>query len=234
MLPGLCGLVGFFGEPFTVAYLGFSEDTSNLTTYTFAGEDFGSPSASRRMFVMLSWAAGLNMQFPDTITIGGVTAEIHDQRGLTDGVDQSLGVAIASAVVPTGSSGSVVVTMDGACFMCAIGVVRTVGYTGEHHFDFGNDTGLTPISISLSLNVLTNGALLGVYTGSNLNDAVSWTGITEQYDDTEAGGDSQNQTRYSGAVSSGLGAETGRAVTITQTFPGGGSAGGVGLVISIH
>lgn len=235
MIPGLCGLAGLLGEAFTVEFISYLENEGNLTTYTFSGANLGNPSSARRIFLTISTAgSGVTVQTISSVTIGGVTADIHVTRTLDDDVNQTIGVGIVSAAVPSGATGDIVVTMSAACTMVAIGVFRVASYTALTAVDDDLYSGTTPVTHPLTVDVSANGAVLAVFTGSNEDDPVSWVGVTERYDDTEAGGDSPNQTRYSGAMSSGLGVEIARAVTLTQTFPGGGNAGGAAVAVSIR
>ncbi|TJU85567.1 MAG: hypothetical protein E5Y10_24385 [Mesorhizobium sp.] len=218
MLPGIAGIMaGVSGEAFSVEFLGYTENEGNLTTYTFLAEDFGLPSSTREIFVGVSWAGGATVRAISSATIGGVAATIHIQAGVSDGVDQSVNAGIISAVVPSGTSGTIEVTLAAAVNLCAIGVYRVVRRTALVDSDTNTHNSGNPIDVEDPIDVGSNGAIIAVATFSSENGGVTWAGVTETYDDTEGGGSSPHQTRYSGAFISGLATEVGRIVSATQT-----------------
>ncbi|RWO22809.1 hypothetical protein [Mesorhizobium sp.] len=219
MLPGIAGIMAGIGESvFSVQFLGYTEiETSGLTTYTFLAEDFGVPSSTREIFVTINVAAGVVTRSVSSATIGGIAATIRSQAGVSDLVDQSITSGIISAVVPSGTSGTIAVTLTGTGNMCVIGVYRVTRRTSL--VDTGTDTysGGNPIVVTDTVNVGDNGAVIAAATFGDQNGSITWVGVTETYDDTESGGSAPEQSRYSGALITGLATEVGRTISATQS-----------------
>lgn len=86
------------------AYVDGKEDATNLTTYSFTGVNFGAPSSTRLIVVCIAGYRD-NGGTVASATIGGVTATIHANNSIGNG-----SIATISAVVPTGTSGTVVIS----------------------------------------------------------------------------------------------------------------------------
>jgi hypothetical protein len=130
-------------------------DDSNLVTYTFAGQSFGVATPSRRIIV----AASLSAFDSDTaiaVTIGGISATVHVST-INSGNTRNGAVAIASAAVPTGTSGSVVVdiTPNGAR-SCVISVYRATDLSNGTPFD----TATTDNAANLLLDIPVRGFVI--------------------------------------------------------------------------
>jgi hypothetical protein len=161
-------------------------DTHTIGTasqITFTGVGLGTAATGRRILVAVHWSEGGIHQELTSLTIGGVSATIHVQRGHTGG-STGLGVALASAVVASGTSASIVATFEGAV---ANGHVRA--YRMMHYENSPTDTDSdeqTGSTASLSATLTTGGkaTIVGAYTGSTntAGNAIAWTGATEQYD----------------------------------------------------
>lgn len=225
MLPGIGGIGGFFGESeFTVEYLSVAEieDTSQ-TTFTYSSQGIGAAAATREIYVLISWGAA-GAATVTSATIGGVSATIRTQD--TFNGPPGVGVAIISAAVPSGTTGTIAVTFNTNVLSCAIGIVRVVGKTTnvDAASDAGPD-GSAPYTDSVNVNVNVNGAVLACWVCYDTGQNVTWTNVTEKYegDTAGAGGASIN---YSGAVSTGLSASTPLAVSASQ---GGSGNNGVGI-----
>jgi hypothetical protein len=97
------------------AWIGATNLTTNLTTYTFTAASLGTAHADRYVIVGVASVAGFARTI-SSATIGGVAATLNH--------NQNLGFTgrIISAAVPTGATGDVVLTFSGAMTSCAIGV----------------------------------------------------------------------------------------------------------------
>ena len=188
--------------PASISYQASYEDQTSQTTYTFASSAFGTANASRRVIIGIS-SAIVGSATISSVTIGGVSATISVQA--TQGTRAVTGIAIAS--VPTGTTGSVVITFSNAMLRCAIGVWAT--------YDLQSNTATATTSsvanpLALSLNVLAGGVALGCLYDNNVGAGVVWTGFTERYDFGAQG-------RYSGADYTASAAQTPLSVTATAT-----------------
>lgn len=210
-MPGIIAMAGFMGETGkTVAYSDtYVDSSSNLTTYTLPDFDVGAPASDRRIFGIIHWSEGGVHRSLSSVTLGGVSAAIHQQKGHSGGTT-GLGVAIVSAVIPSGTTASCSITFSGICSGVAFSSIRTTGMTRSTPFDSDFDENqVTTADLTSSTNVDSKGLIIAAMTGSTnaVNDAVTWTGANEQYDLATAAG-----VHGSMAWQSGLAAETGRTI----------------------
>lgn len=224
MIPGLSGIIGVAKTSFFIEYLGTTIDTTSNTTYTFAGESLGVAASSREVFVAVSWKGGAALRTLSSATIGGISATIHIQDGVSNGSTLSVGAAMISAAVPTGATGSIVCTFSGSGnTMCGIGKFRVLNRTSIVATAHNSSTfGGSPATSSVNIDVGANGALMAAYLESD-SGTVTWGNITKQYE-----ADFSPTGHYSGAMSSGLSSQIGRNITTTQN-----TSGGSGLAIAI-
>ncbi len=171
-------MLGFFASALsasvspTVTYQGSAADTADLTTYTFASQPIGTASASRRVVVAIHTRTATI----STVTIGGVSATLDRDYNLSNNR-----VTIASAVVPTGTTASVVVTFTAAGTRCGIGVwsLSSGSPTGQTATGSGTTTAactVTTVAGQVVIAATTENGTVGT--------TVAWTGATERYDQT--------------------------------------------------
>lgn len=162
-------------EGVSVLFLASATDGVGATIFTET-VTFGDPAANRSIIVGIGGQADNNItRSVASVTIGGVTAsEIVDSGGFN--VENR--VYIFAADVPSGTSGDVVVTWSGAMFNSGIGVWRATNISLTPH-----DT-LTDIANPLTgtINIPADGICVA-HAYSN-GGPFSWTGLTEDYDDT--------------------------------------------------
>jgi len=99
------------GGPITVTDLGDQADTGTDNQSNFAFGSFGTEGADRRLVAIILGRDSASAYTCTGVTIGGVAATVHADCG---GVSQQTSMVIASAIVPTGASGSVVVNWSEA------------------------------------------------------------------------------------------------------------------------
>jgi hypothetical protein len=180
--------------------------TSTRSSYTFNSVAFSEPSADRYIIVSVH---GRQTTTPtlNSVTIGGVSATLLVQQRNT-----SSGLSISSfwiAYVPTGTSGSVVVTFSGNMGRCM-----------GHSYAIYNLNSTTPISTAtagtantnpliLNANVQPNTVYLAtVHNNNSTTSSTAWSGADEQYDVRAEG-------QTSGAIYYASINETPRAVSAT-------------------
>jgi hypothetical protein len=229
-------MVAFFfpmqhgGASFSVSFLGSNASTSAGSSQSFAGESLGTAASSREIFVAVSWIAGSVARTLSSGTIGGVSATIRVQDGLSDGFGHSLGAAVISAAVPTGATGTISLSFSGSVDACAIGKYRVLNRTSIFHTASNTASNGSPATNSVSINVGSGGAIIAAY---QLYDAASdqggptWGNITKNYGTPFFG----NNHYYSGASQYGLSAQTGRSITTSAVTAG--LAGTALAVVSI-
>lgn len=105
----------------SVAFVAAVSDASTSTTYTFSGASLGAANTAREVFVLIGWTSG-TLRTLESVTIAGVEAAITD----TINVTSSAGAALAYALVPTGTTGTIVATLSGGAQSCTVGIYRAV------------------------------------------------------------------------------------------------------------
>lgn len=211
---GKCNTESAFVADYTVSF-GGSQMTASI--------DVPTPVTNRRVVLAVEWSAGATPRSLSNGTIGGVSVTIHRQISITGGVG-SIGVAIVSAIVPTGTTGiSVVMNFSGSVGPNGhLGVWRLKGYNTI--VATGADSS-APTITSLSATVATQnpGSIIGAYMGSTATNTVqiTWTNATERFDIDDI-------DRFGGADAAG----TGSNITVSASQGSIGSAGNILIVVS--
>jgi hypothetical protein len=178
----------------------------NDASFTFAGVDLGAPSTTRAVIIAIlpSFQAGRDIA---SVTVGGIPATRLDGATATaEGITQAY---LYTADVPTGAIGDVVITGDDSFYNLTIAVaVADVPVTLADSGSATNGAGV----MSATVDVPAGGSLLAL--SSNLgpdpdNRAATWSGATGA-ENFAAGTIAGRST----AFDTGLGAETGRAVSV--------------------
>ena len=183
-------LIGF-GAGGNAAVLSFQQAVSSgvdSSTYTFSSVAFGAAHPSRVVY----WAGGGigngALRTVSSVTIGGVTATVmHSSTVGTSRVD------IYAALVPTGTTGDIVVTYSGTMFNCGGAVWSAVdaiaGTTAFH------TAATTTDAASININVDTLGYAIGV-SFANGGTSCTWTGLTEESDTLIEAGNNVSTAAY--------------------------------------
>lgn len=194
--------------PSELSFIGETPDTSDLTTYTFTNHAIGAEHPTRRVVVAVSLgflAAG--GQTLASATIGGIAATIHVQVG--DGNC----VALISALVPTGTTATIVITASAAARRAAVAVYRAINETVTTPHATMTDNTLTGAVLSGTIDIPASGWVVAI-SQFNGNASTAWAGVTEQYDAIYG----DLTVNRSGGFSSGLPPETGRTVSATANI----------------
>lgn len=171
-----------FGQnrsPYSVEYVATTPDATTQSTYTIS-VSFGVANQDREIFVLVHLEAG-TIPAITSITIGGVAATIGTQ--FTGGT--TLRVACAFAAVPTGTSGNVVIVLDGNADGCSVSAYRVVGRpnAGASHTDVGNASSGSAAALSVnSCTVNAGGFILGSLMRDGVVTGVAATILTENLD----------------------------------------------------
>lgn len=163
-------------EP-TCFYVDGKDDPTNLTTYSFTGVNFGAPSTTRLIVICIAGyrdAGGTIV----SATIGGVAATIHANTSIGNG-----SCALISAIVPAGTSGTVVITWSVLQAATTIDVYAIDNITSTTPVFVIVDT-TSPLSqnITYSPNTVVI-AHAKAYTGGSFTWSGS-AGLVEQADNT--------------------------------------------------
>lgn len=186
-------------------------DDSNLLAYTFTARAIGAADIGRRIFVAATSSATSINAHVSAVTIGGVSATIHAEAGNTGNTRNGV-VAIASAIVPSGTTADVVVTHTadlGVLLGCHISVYRATGLVSGTPFD----TATTDNAGNLLLDIPVRGFVIACAA------TVSGPGHTwpsPEVEDRDAGSDGVQLSS----------AHTPVQFTATTNYSAGPSAGG--------
>jgi hypothetical protein len=165
------------GDPGGLEYLDSDTSTTDLTTYTFSGMDFGDANADRKIIVCIQGHAN-SARSISSVTIGGVTA-----TELVSQADASVGghrAAIYGAAVPTGTSGNVVVTFSGSMLRASAHTYRKLGSLTPHHTNKTAQLG-SLFNMFLWLRAKEGGAALIFHVGRAGSPATDWGGRTPDF-----------------------------------------------------
>lgn len=175
---------GLIGQRSTAKEAGYVEQVTvgSATSTPSTTINIGTAASARRVVPVVHWREGGTHQTLTSATIGGVAATIHVQRGHTGGVT-GLGVAIISALVPTGTTATLALTFSGGVTVAYAGIWRLVNY-GTIVATGSDEAQGSTAALSVSLSTVNDGFVVAGYTGSTNTGStpVNWTNVTERYD----------------------------------------------------
>lgn len=188
------------------SYIGHVTSGTNTGTYTFTAASLGT-AANNRYIVIVAYGDVPSGTSFTSITVQGITATISVQANGTLQPN-----AIAIALVPTGTTGDVVVTFSTTQNRAGIDIYRLVDLASGTAFNTASAVNAAGSNPTVSLNIPYAGIAIG---GAGTADGASWSwsGLTEDSDyELEAGGNvvSAASTRVTAAVS-------GQSITATTT-----------------
>lgn len=164
------------GGPITATYQTQTSSGTDASSYSFTSQPIGTAAAGRRVVVSIGYASASAVTL-SSVTIGGVSASID---GDTDAITGNRRAYIVSAVVPTGTTATVAVTLSGTAARVGIGVWSLSG---------GSPTGQTATSINSNSGTLTvttavNDVVIcaGYASHSSGTVTTTWTDATERFD----------------------------------------------------
>jgi hypothetical protein len=182
-----------------LAFLQSTSDTSDASTYTFASQNLGAASIDRLIIVTAAFRGGSGTRFING-SIAGITAA-------TIFVSESLQqqVAMFAAVVPTGTTGDIVVNLlGGNSLRCRISVWAAIKSSRFPH-RVATSAADDPTT---NIDVPANGFAIATAVTLNASATTTWTGLTE-VDDTNV----ESAITVSSASSEFVSEQTGLAVT---------------------
>lgn len=163
-------------SPLELSFRAAYSDAANASTYTFTATDIGAPSSSREVFVPIAiFHGGVATRTITGVTIGGIAATLEAQ--INNSTLQ--GFLIARAVVPTGTTADIVVTLNANAGSCAIAVYRVVNRTstsaGVSDVSSGTFSGA---STSLTgIDTAVNSMVFSIVMWGNTTSAQSISGL---------------------------------------------------------
>jgi len=208
------GVIGGAGSSIDYSELAQSLMTKvNDDRYTVTGYSFGAADGARRIICRIHWVEDSGHSSVSSVTIGGVSATIHDQTGHSGGLT-GFGIALVSAVVPSGTSGTITVFFGSTTATSVyLSGARVVGLANSSPSSINKAfSSSTSTSISTSIDVPQGGIIFSGFTSSTnaSSDPVTWGGIDQVYQ-------SSITVRVTGASRTGMNAETGRVISCSVT-----------------
>jgi hypothetical protein len=110
-------------------------------------------------------------------TIGGVAATIQAQASDDPASDV---LALMTAPVPAGTTGTISVTASRGCVRAGLGVWAMTGAASETPYDIRTASNSDPLTVAL--DVPASGAVVGVSGFGNASSAATWTNLSEDFD----------------------------------------------------
>lgn len=208
------GVIGGPGSSIDFSELSQASMTMvNDDRYTLTGYSLGATDAARRIICRIHWVESGGHSSVTSVTIGGISATIHDQTGHSGG-STGFGIALVSAVVPSGTTATINVFF-GATTATAVYVsaARVVGLTNSSPTSINKAfSSATSVSISTTIDVPQGGIIFSGFTSSTnaSSDTVTWGGIDQVYQTSIT-------VRVTGASRTGMNAETGRTISCSVT-----------------
>ena len=176
LLVAAAGAAGAVVPNPTAQFIEFkSSDVSNKS-FTFSNVNFGTPAAGRLVVLQLAARAVSGFANASSVTIGGVPATLIQNTAM-----QSF-TCLCAAVVPTGSTGDVVVNLSANCINCAIGVNAIYGATSATPTSSARDTASNMSGIGITLTNQGGEAVMAALSTNTALTADAWTGVTETFD----------------------------------------------------
>ncbi len=190
-----------------LTYLQEANDSSNLTTYTFAAQNLGSASADRYIRVAIKARSSDGAaRTLNSVTINGVSATINVQAH-TSGDS----TAIAGASVPTGATGDIVIVWSSTMGDCNVGAWSSTGDVSANATDSGSSTASPQ---TYAIDVVAGGYVIAVGSTSS-GGTCTWTNVTENWDELDGG-----TNNWSGASDTFATTQTNTSITATWTAYG--------------
>lgn len=204
---------------FDLSYLTATHDNVDRTTYTFSSQSLGTADSNRYIVVGVGFVSSTETQSISSVTVGGVSASSLTSFTEEDEGTWSSCAQIWIAAVPTGTTGDVVVTLNGTASVCAIGLWRLIT---DNITPVATNTD-TADSITVNVNTQNGGGVVAIAQCRN-GSTSTWTGVTEDFDFDTASGE-----YFTGGSHTASSTETPRTITGNND---GGPASMAGCAVS--
>lgn len=170
------------GGAASIDWMGSAVSTTYQGTFTFNTQPFGAAASDREIMIVIEGDTGYATV--SSATIGGVTATISTTVFAASGTAMTL----IRAIVPTGASGTVVITWSAYITACVIGIYRVAGRSspGDAPTGGGSSTGNTAGKSISSLSVAVGGFVIAgrSITSSSTGYTLSGLGTASDADVT--------------------------------------------------
>lgn len=161
--------------PMAASFVTNGMTPSGSNPYTFSGVSIGDAAGDRLVVVAIGWGTSGTVTV-SSATIGGVSASIAAQTTGTN-----VGIALIYAVVPSGTTADIVVTMSTSGSRLYYGVWRVTGQLSTTPYDTDAPAGGGSASRSVTIDIPAGGFVFAASQGSDPG-GVTWTNATERWD----------------------------------------------------
>jgi hypothetical protein len=193
-----------------------TSSANNDAAYTFTDQALGAAAPDRYVVIAVVLRDAGGLPEASTVTVQGISAT--EAVGVTfNNTTEAYYASLWIAAVPTGTTGTVVVTGNATMTDCAISLYRVTGIASPTPSDTDTDSGDKSL-FSMDLDVQSRGIAIGVAIHETHLTAATWTGLTE---DEDAQADNIRYTAASEAFSVDANA---LAITVTLGADNGAAA----------
>ncbi len=182
-----------------IVYTDIAVDNTNATTHTYSGVALGAEKPGRLILVSVA-----NGDVTTAVTVDGVSATlVGSYSGFRN-------ISLWAAVVPTGTTGTIVVTQASATFRIFIGVAAAYNLKSTTPIDTATDESNTINTLTVSVNTQVNGVAFGASLLGTVDPGpdAAWSGLVE-------GGELTSTDCFSVASLNTTTAQTPRPITAT-------------------
>lgn len=173
----------------------YYEDSTDAATFTSDARGIGTASATRRVYALIASSSSVAGGTLTSVTIGGISATIDVQVDIGDvDFDNTLICAIASAVVPTGTTAVIVANFNMTLGGFAAGVIALDNVQNATAFDTATgNSGANTTVVNTQLDFASGGYVMAISAGynspfSDLTGSCLWTSpLIETVDDSTGG-----------------------------------------------
>jgi hypothetical protein len=204
---GVGGSVPIFSGDY--GYQTSATDGTEASSYSFASQAFGPAAADRLVIVGIAYTDASGNPDISSVTIGGVSATKHTNARPDSSTSKFCGSAIYSASVPTGATGTIVVTPNQTITNCSISVYSVIGLNSTSDIYSSSTNSASQDDPSNTATVQLDGILVASSVRNDSADSVTWTNATEDHD--SSGDDAWSSAHVDGTSDGTL------AVTATWT-----------------
>ncbi|WP_027039117.1 hypothetical protein [Mesorhizobium ciceri] len=168
--------------PVTVSYVGSTAVLSTTDTESMPGVPIGPAAGDRTVFHIVHWYSSAVAPLASA-TIGGVTAKVHVSNGATAAGAAFLGSAIVSALVPSGTTATVVLNFaTGATFHnINLATYSVRGLVSDTAIDTISDNPNAVASYAGAVDVQQDGLMLFGAVCYSSNTGYTISGATQDY-----------------------------------------------------
>ena len=157
----------------TISFEANAQSTADATTYTFSSQDLGTAAANRTIVVAVGYHSSGSVVAINSITVGGT--------GLSSTLstaESTMQTQIWEGDITTGTSADIVVTFASGVTRVGIGVWALYGVGASD-----DNSSVNFSDEATDINISAGGVAIGYCLNHSPNAAVSWTNMTERFDD---------------------------------------------------